>query len=828
MQLEATRITAHSRAHATQGAGPNAGATTHRHLPFRSSSGTGLVAVIVLLALLAGAALSIAAADGDQARITIEVSIQSLLAVAAAAFAVQKSRTSPSPVIFAPILLGLGLFTIPLELFLRLFDTGRAFEVILMDGLKFVSLGLAIVACWPPYRRLAVFMSLLVLLCAASLSNDVAVQTLVVVFAVVVVGWALAAYWEGLRPRFIATNHVGLPKRWLLASITLVLIVLATAVGGGRDAVRSLGGFMPSSGGDGSGWSDPYARDGVGDGDALVAGSENVQSFAPIEDAPFLADDKPSLYDVFDDTLNEPYPPKKQDRAVALQPDELIQRRCEQLAQTQKAGREFSTHRKGGRPKAHVADRDSPALLFVAGRTPLHLRMETFDLFDGVKWYPEMVREPTQPFRAVETHGRTWIQPSTITRGLDLFADEGESHAVKVVNLNTDRVPTPLHLTGVAIDKVRQPDFFEWAQGSIVRLDRESIPPLTVINVASRTIDRRRIEGEIRYLGNSGQNNTHLPSSIDQSQIASLAHDWTANLPRGWQQVEAITARLKSEYVHDPSAGSPEECRSPVEHFLFNSRRGRSDQFATAAAVLLRSLGYSTRLVNGFYANPRDYVHQLRHTPILDDDAHVWCEVYLSAGIWATVEPTPGYEVLDPPQGLWDHVQALAVAIYAYCVSHITFVSLLLACGVVLIVRWPDMTDMIATTYWRIRPYRNEKARVLATVRLLNRRLRQAGVVKDPGSTPRRRLQQRLQTSNASEHKDVLAFLAVTDWASFSPNDARAPDRIEWLCRRVVTSQSLRRLRRVFANRPDRIGKLIRRTRFSSSQQHPAFSTAAS
>src|SRR5205085_1957064 len=80
--------------------------------------------------------------------------------------------------------------------------------------------------------------------------------------------------------------------------------------------------------------------------------------------------------------------------------------------------------------------------------------------------------------------------------------------------------------------------------------------------------------------------------------------------------------------------------------------RGPDYQFAGAAAVLLRVLGYPTRLVSGFYAAPGRYDPQTGHTPVVQDDLHFWAEVRLPPGDWLVVEPAPGYEVLGPsPSG---------------------------------------------------------------------------------------------------------------------------------------------------------------------------------
>jgi hypothetical protein len=76
----------------------------------------------------------------------------------------------------------------------------------------------------------------------------------------------------------------------------------------------------------------------------------------------------------------------------------------------------------------------------------------------------------------------------------------------------------------------------------------------------------------------------------------------------------------------------------PVEDFLFNTRRGHCEYFASAAALLLRSMGTPTRVVNGFKGaewNDLAGVYQIRQRM-----AHSWVEAYVN-GYWRTVDPSP-------------------------------------------------------------------------------------------------------------------------------------------------------------------------------------------
>ena len=78
--------------------------------------------------------------------------------------------------------------------------------------------------------------------------------------------------------------------------------------------------------------------------------------------------------------------------------------------------------------------------------------------------------------------------------------------------------------------------------------------------------------------------------------------------------------------------------RHPLEVFLFTSRRGHCEYFATALTLLLRAQGIPARIVSGYYTSDRSstgaYV-------VKQSDAHAWTEVWLDGYGWLTVDPTP-------------------------------------------------------------------------------------------------------------------------------------------------------------------------------------------
>jgi transglutaminase-like putative cysteine protease len=77
----------------------------------------------------------------------------------------------------------------------------------------------------------------------------------------------------------------------------------------------------------------------------------------------------------------------------------------------------------------------------------------------------------------------------------------------------------------------------------------------------------------------------------------------------------------------------------PLQEFLFVRRAGHCEYFAAAMAVMLRSLGVPTRVVNGFQRgewNPYGQYYIVRYY-----DAHSWVEAYLPDAGWVTFDPTP-------------------------------------------------------------------------------------------------------------------------------------------------------------------------------------------
>ncbi len=106
------------------------------------------------------------------------------------------------------------------------------------------------------------------------------------------------------------------------------------------------------------------------------------------------------------------------------------------------------------------------------------------------------------------------------------------------------------------------------------------------------------------------------------------------NIKRGQNLGETLRA-LNAAFSHfEYSIDNPAK---DLEEFLFKYRRGNCEYFASAAALILRFLGYPTRLVVGFYGG--EYNPITGFFVVRQKDAHAWVEIY-HHGTWVRYDAT--------------------------------------------------------------------------------------------------------------------------------------------------------------------------------------------
>lgn len=716
------------------------------------------------------------------------------------------------------ILLAFGLGTLAVAGILRLTGWyGEPFELVLLVLVQNVALGLASLAHRRRCRGTATLLSAFIVLFATAMTTNRVAFVAAACYAIAGLWWLMGSYWDRLEGTFAAASSQRCVPARTAALLVTFSAVLATAalVGATGTTTYVLKGFMPSSGGDR--WHDPHARAGVGDGDHLVAAKDEALSFGPVESELFLESEMPSLYDVADDTYGEPPRPNKRlERTIALDMRNVGEEK-EHVAQAQRSGREFSAvRRRVARRGETPSDRAAPALLYVVGRTPQHLALETHDVFDGREWSHSGTLGDTPSCHLQTLGARPWIrvrQPGS----LSMFRGES-TMALKIINLKTNRVPSPPHLAAVHIDRIDRPDFFAWTDDGVLSLpDREHIPQLTVIHLQSLDVNLEPLHSS----GDFTTRITRLASRTDsadapaRSQSDAIAeclrlHDpggviresatrWTRGVPRGWEQVEAVVARLREEFVHDGTAVVPADCEDAAAYFL-NAGRGPDYLFATTAAMLLRSLGYPTRLVSGFYVRPERFDRRAKQTAVLKEDVHVWVEVGIDGRHWMAVEPTPGF---DPPRESLTWRQQverwLRVAVRG---ARDRWLAILAAVSVAVLAVWQRRRwlDALLWVCWWLGGRGSMERQVFCTLRLLEWRAWLAGRPRPAHVTLTRWYAPLLANSNQETRFAAEAFFSAANLALYAPRETRQetpawqPKEVRRSCRFVADTFPARRM----------------------------------
>lgn len=115
------------------------------------------------------------------------------------------------------------------------------------------------------------------------------------------------------------------------------------------------------------------------------------------------------------------------------------------------------------------------------------------------------------------------------------------------------------------------------------------------------------------------------------------------------QLIERVLQTFRSEnffYTLQP----PLLGRDSVDEFLFDTRRGFCEHYASAFVVLMRALDIPARVVTGYQGGELNPVNQF--VEVRQRDAHAWAEVWLADAGWVRVDPTAAVAPARVEQGV--------------------------------------------------------------------------------------------------------------------------------------------------------------------------------
>lgn len=163
-------------------------------------------------------------------------------------------------------------------------------------------------------------------------------------------------------------------------------------------------------------------------------------------------------------------------------------------------------------------------------------------------------------------------------------------------------------------------------------ISRRGVTKLTAYEVASNPnfIDSPELKATFRGMGLA------LPVGFNP-RTRALMTQWRAETSSDAALVRRVLAYFNQEefrYTLNP----PLLSRDSVDEFLFETRSGFCEHYASSFAVMMRMAGIPARVVTGYQGG---WFNELgNYLLVRQSDAHAWAEVWLPGAGWTRVDPT--------------------------------------------------------------------------------------------------------------------------------------------------------------------------------------------
>jgi transglutaminase-like putative cysteine protease len=284
--------------------------------------------------------------------------------------------------------------------------------------------------------------------------------------------------------------------------------------------------------------------------------------------------------------------------------------------------------------------RDEGIELFrVRARRPAYWRLVSLERFNGRMWTSGDLEarsgDIVQPGGLQYTPGDVTLVPGSGTIGLGNRDAQPLEQEIEISRLGGSWLPAAYQ--PVAIGLTDGSARFDRARASIVPTDE--VPPGFRYQIVSQLVvpTPEQLDGKARdiALPRASGAETLLPANVP-ARVYELARSITKDADTPYQQMLALQRHLRS-FTYDEQAPAGHEINDLL-FFLEKSKRGYCEQFAAAMAVMVRALGYASRVAVGFL--PGDVGEDGRFI-VTTDQAHAWPEVYFKGFGWLAFEPTP-------------------------------------------------------------------------------------------------------------------------------------------------------------------------------------------
>ncbi|HQP35922.1 MAG TPA: transglutaminaseTgpA domain-containing protein [Polyangiaceae bacterium] len=130
--------------------------------------------------------------------------------------------------------------------------------------------------------------------------------------------------------------------------------------------------------------------------------------------------------------------------------------------------------------------------------------------------------------------------------------------------------------------------------------------------------------------------------AAERVELAHVAGSVIAGEDTVAGRLEAIEHWLRTDFHYSLRHSRPPD-RDPTLDFLTASRSGHCEYFASAMALLARSIGIPARVIGGYRVT--EYNDLGDYWVVREKNAHAWVEAWIPGAGWRTFDPTPGESI---------------------------------------------------------------------------------------------------------------------------------------------------------------------------------------
>ncbi|HEX6230981.1 MAG TPA: DUF3488 and transglutaminase-like domain-containing protein [Actinomycetota bacterium] len=294
---------------------------------------------------------------------------------------------------------------------------------------------------------------------------------------------------------------------------------------------------------------------------------------------------------------------------------------------------DFSTSGEGGirldpfvSIQAQLEDRAAVDLFSVDSETGSYWRLYALDRFDGLTWSSS---DPEA------TQGLTFATPARLPTDFPADSEPLDQRYRILTDIDDPWIPMayPPESITLPLGEVRYDSELGTAvvDGGLEEGLEYSVTS-RLVSPDPKALDAVRLLPPGRY-----GRYTFIPANVDP-RIGEIAREWVAGESTPYRQVLALQHRFREAPFRYELDVEPVADADAVLTFLTETQQGFCQQFATTMALMVRELGYPSRVAVG-YRSGRDDGGSFT---VRTSDAHAWVEVLFPGYGWLAFEPTPG------------------------------------------------------------------------------------------------------------------------------------------------------------------------------------------